>query len=196
MVRFRRPSPGQIISAREEFIESLTHDSLVIQIPYLGPEYQTAAERLLAVFDQHLKVSRDEAAYPQEYGKVIRWLNRAITELWMAAPILVVFAIVLIPLYLGGCIGTVPEYLERRFDHRVRRYFSALTLVSNIVVIPPEPCLPGRWSWSVSYLVSTCSQRHRCWRPSRLSIRPPAVSPWWCVRMCCRPSCSWSGPVS
>ncbi len=52
----------------------------------------------------------------------------------MAAPILVVFAIVLIPLYLGGRIGTVPEYLERRFDRRVRRYFSVLTLVSNIVV--------------------------------------------------------------
>ncbi len=78
---------GQIISAREEFIESLTHDSYVIQIPYLGPERKTAAERLLAVFDQHLKVSNDEhildideAAYPQEYRKVIRWLNRAITE--------------------------------------------------------------------------------------------------------------------
>jgi len=53
---------------------------------------------------------------------------------WMAAPILVVFAVVLIPLYLRGRIGTVPEYLERRFDYRVRRYFSALTLVSNIAV--------------------------------------------------------------
>uniref|UniRef100_UPI001C40474A hypothetical protein n=1 Tax=Candidatus Thiosymbion oneisti TaxID=589554 RepID=UPI001C40474A len=78
---------GQAISAREEFIESLTHDSFVIQIPYLGPEYKTAAERLLAVFDQHLKVSSDEhildideAAYPQEYRQVVRWLNRAITE--------------------------------------------------------------------------------------------------------------------
>uniref|UniRef100_UPI000B0FAC56 hypothetical protein n=1 Tax=Candidatus Thiosymbion oneisti TaxID=589554 RepID=UPI000B0FAC56 len=78
---------GQAISAREEFIESLTHDSFVIQIPYLGPEYKTAAERLLAVFDQHLIVSGDEhilnideAAYPKEYRPVIRWLNRAITE--------------------------------------------------------------------------------------------------------------------
>ncbi|WP_133510329.1 hypothetical protein [Candidatus Thiosymbion oneisti] len=78
---------GQAISAREEFIESLTHDSFVIQIPYLGPEYKTAAGRLLAIFDQHLKVSSDEhildideAAYPQEYRQVVRWLNRAITE--------------------------------------------------------------------------------------------------------------------
>jgi len=78
---------GQAISAREEFIENLTHDSFVIQIPYLGPARKTAAERLLAIFDQHLKVSNDEhildineAAYPEEYRKVIRWLNRAIPE--------------------------------------------------------------------------------------------------------------------
>jgi len=65
---------SQTISAREEFIESLTHGSFVIQIPYLGPERKTAAERLLAVFDQHLKVSGDEHilgvdeyAYPEEY---------------------------------------------------------------------------------------------------------------------------------
>ena len=45
------------------------------------------AERLLAVFDQHLKVAGDEhfldideGTYPEEYRKVIRWLNRAITE--------------------------------------------------------------------------------------------------------------------
>ena len=78
---------GQAISAREEFIESLTHDSFVIQIPYLGPAHKTAAERLLAVFDQHLKVSGDEHildvdedAYPEECQQIIRWLNRAISE--------------------------------------------------------------------------------------------------------------------
>jgi len=36
---------GQVIPAREEFIESLTHDSFVIQIPYLGLERKTAAEK-------------------------------------------------------------------------------------------------------------------------------------------------------
>jgi len=67
-------------------------------------------------------------------GAAYSWGIAVANYEWMAAPILVIFAIVLIPLYLGGRIGTVPEYLERRFDHRVRRYFSALTLVSNIVV--------------------------------------------------------------
>ena len=67
-------------------------------------------------------------------GAAYSWGIAVANYEWMAAPILVVFAIVLIPLYLRGRIGTVPEYLERRFDPRVRRYFSALTLVSNIVV--------------------------------------------------------------
>ena len=53
---------------------------------------------------------------------------------WMAAFILVFFAIFFIPYYLNSRISTVPEYLERRFDRRSRLYFSGLTLFSNIVV--------------------------------------------------------------
>ena len=67
-------------------------------------------------------------------GAAYTWGIAVANYEWMAAPILVVFAIFLMPLYLQGRIGTVPEYLELRFDARVRRYFSALTLVSNIVV--------------------------------------------------------------
>jgi SSS family solute:Na+ symporter len=67
-------------------------------------------------------------------GAAYSWGIAVANYEWMAAPILVVFAIFLIPLYLRGRVGTVPEYLERRFDGRVRRYFSALTLVSNIAV--------------------------------------------------------------
>ena len=53
---------------------------------------------------------------------------------WMAAFVLVFFAVFLIPSYLNARITTVPEFLERRFDRRSRLYFSALTLFSNIVV--------------------------------------------------------------
>lgn len=67
-------------------------------------------------------------------GAAYTWGIAVANYEWMAAPILVLFAVVLIPLYLRGRVSTVPEYLERRFDRRVRRYFSALTLVSNIVV--------------------------------------------------------------
>ena len=52
---------------------------------------------------------------------------------WMAAFILVFFAVFFIPYYLNARITTVPEFLERRFDRRSRLYFSALTLFSNII---------------------------------------------------------------
>ena len=85
--RYYDAATGEEIPAREEFIESLTHDSIVIQIPQLGPARKTATERLLAIFDQHRKVEGDshildvdEEAYPEEYRKVARWLNGAISE--------------------------------------------------------------------------------------------------------------------
>ncbi len=53
---------------------------------------------------------------------------------WMAAFVLVFFAIFIIPCYLNSKISTVPEYLEGRFDRRSRSYFSALTICSNILV--------------------------------------------------------------
>ena len=67
-------------------------------------------------------------------GAAYTWGIAVANYEWMAAPILVLMALVFAPLYLNARIGTVPEYLERRFDWRSRRYFSALTLVSNIIV--------------------------------------------------------------
>jgi SSS family solute:Na+ symporter len=67
-------------------------------------------------------------------GAAYAWGIAVANYEWMAAPILVLMALVFVPLYLRLRIGTVPEYLEHRFDARVRRYFSALTLFANIVV--------------------------------------------------------------
>lgn len=53
---------------------------------------------------------------------------------WMAAVVLVVFAVFFLPLYLRSRVYTMPELLERRYDARSRYYFSALTLVGNIVI--------------------------------------------------------------
>ena len=53
---------------------------------------------------------------------------------WMAVVILVLFAIYILPIYLNSKIYTLPEFLEKRFDKRSRYYFSALTLISNIVI--------------------------------------------------------------
>ena len=67
-------------------------------------------------------------------GAAYSWGVAVANYEWMAAPILVLMALVFVPLYLRARIGTVPEYLERRFDRRARRYVSALTLFANIVV--------------------------------------------------------------
>ena len=71
---------------KEEFIESLTHDSYVIQIPQLREKHQTAVERLLAIFDQkHITsdvhiLNIDENDYPKKYRPLIRRLQRAVSE--------------------------------------------------------------------------------------------------------------------
>jgi len=67
-------------------------------------------------------------------GAAYSWGIAVANYEWMAAPILIVFAFFLVPLYLDARIGTVPEYLEYRYDRRVRVYFSLLTIFANIVV--------------------------------------------------------------
>ncbi len=53
---------------------------------------------------------------------------------WMAAVVLIIFAIFFLPFYLRSKIYTLPEFLEKRFDARSRYYFSALTVLTNIGV--------------------------------------------------------------
>jgi SSS family solute:Na+ symporter len=53
---------------------------------------------------------------------------------WMAAVVLIIFAIFFLPFYLSSKIYTLPEFLEKRFDSRSRYYFSALTVLTNIGV--------------------------------------------------------------
>ncbi|MCB9682541.1 MAG: sodium/solute symporter [Alphaproteobacteria bacterium] len=53
---------------------------------------------------------------------------------WMAGAVLVLMSFVVVPVYLKARISTVPEYLERRFDRRLRLYFSAITIFLSIVV--------------------------------------------------------------
>jgi len=53
---------------------------------------------------------------------------------WMAAIVLVVFAVFFLPVLLRRRTFTMPEFLAGRFDDRVRTYFSALTLFLSVVV--------------------------------------------------------------
>jgi hypothetical protein len=74
------------LEGREEFIECLTHDSYIIQVPYLKDEQKTEVERMLGVFDQskmtsdHRILNIREEDYPEKYRPIIRRLQRAIAE--------------------------------------------------------------------------------------------------------------------
>jgi SSS family solute:Na+ symporter len=53
---------------------------------------------------------------------------------WTAVPMLVFFCIFLLPAVIRSQTYTMPEFLERRYDRRVRLHFALLTLVLNIFV--------------------------------------------------------------
>ncbi|MBB1088553.1 sodium/solute symporter [Lysobacter sp. SG-8] len=53
---------------------------------------------------------------------------------WMAALVLLFSALFVVPVFLGNRIRTVPELLERRFDGRLRRYLSAVSVLLSIVL--------------------------------------------------------------
>ena len=50
----------QEIDQKDPFIESLTHDSIIVQIPYLQGRTRNRLERLLHVFDQNYRTPGDE----------------------------------------------------------------------------------------------------------------------------------------
>jgi len=51
---------------------------------------------------------------------------------WMAAIVLIIFAVFFLPFYLKTKVYTMPEFLEKRYDSKARYYFSALTIIGNI----------------------------------------------------------------
>jgi len=53
---------------------------------------------------------------------------------WMAAVVLVIFAIFFLPFYLKSKVYTMPEFLERRYDTRTRYLFSGITIVGNVII--------------------------------------------------------------
>ncbi|MEM9884603.1 MAG: hypothetical protein AAF849_01840 [Bacteroidota bacterium] len=74
----------EIIHETHPFIEALTHDSIVIQIPYLKGSRRTTLEHFLSIFDQSLRIDTKghvlalkEEDYPERYRSVVRRLNKA-----------------------------------------------------------------------------------------------------------------------
>jgi hypothetical protein len=78
---------NKIIETKESFIESLTLDSYVIQIPYLTDKRRNDLEILLSVFDQRNNVDKDhhilnvkESDFPEKYRPIIRKLQKAVED--------------------------------------------------------------------------------------------------------------------
>ena len=80
---------GAEIDAAHPFIAGIHHRSHVVQIPRLRGRRRDDLERVLSIFDQgDARIERggaqvltiDESAYPQEYGFVLRQLQRAAAE--------------------------------------------------------------------------------------------------------------------
>ena len=71
----------------EEFIELLTHEGIIVQIPRLCSEHQSKIEEFLAVFDQSKIVHGnphflefDPATYPEKYRPIVRRLEHAVCK--------------------------------------------------------------------------------------------------------------------
>ncbi len=79
---------GKEIEEREDFIESLTHDSYVIQIPYITHKRKNDLLAILSIFDQKAKTTEgdghilriNENDFPKEYRGIIRRLQKAVAE--------------------------------------------------------------------------------------------------------------------
>lgn len=74
------------LAQKEEFIESLTHDSYIIQIRYLNDKRRTELEKLLVIFDQsnksadeHFLTINDEEI-PKRYRPLVRRLQQALAD--------------------------------------------------------------------------------------------------------------------
>ncbi|WP_372639275.1 sodium/solute symporter, partial [Fodinibius sp.] len=53
---------------------------------------------------------------------------------WTGAIMLVIFALFIAPYYIRNRLTTMPEFLERRFDHRSRFYFSVISILINVLI--------------------------------------------------------------
>ncbi len=70
------------LEGKETFIETLTHDSIIVQIPALKKQRRNDLEKALSVFEacKIQEVSINENDYPEKYKPVIRQLIKAITN--------------------------------------------------------------------------------------------------------------------
>ncbi|MFK7935603.1 MAG: hypothetical protein AB8G22_18960 [Saprospiraceae bacterium] len=84
--RYVDVSTGEVLEQKEEFVESLTHDSIIIQIRALTGKRRTELEQLLSIFDQanreqdfHILNIKEED-FHKRYRPVVRRLIKAVAS--------------------------------------------------------------------------------------------------------------------
>ena len=74
---------GEELGVRSDFIESLTHDSIIVQVGAIKrKKRKTELEKVLSVFEPGKKheISIDEDDYPEKYRPIIRRLFKAVQD--------------------------------------------------------------------------------------------------------------------
>ena len=76
-------STKETLQGKDYFIESLTHDSIIVQISAIkNKERRNKLEKILSIFEQGKihEVDINEEDYPQEYRAIIRRLKEALAD--------------------------------------------------------------------------------------------------------------------
>ncbi len=81
--RYLDHASGKPLNVKSDFVESLTHDSIIVQIEAIKRKRRkNEIEKVLSVFEQGQKheISIDENDYPENYKPIIRRLLKAVQD--------------------------------------------------------------------------------------------------------------------
>ncbi|UZO81443.1 solute:sodium symporter family transporter [Aquimarina sp. ERC-38] len=84
----------------------------------------------------------------------------------LAAIAMIVTALFLLPSYMKGGITTIPEYVEKRFDHQTKAILTVLFLSGYVIVILPSVLYSGSLAFSTMFDIPTLlgiSQKASIW---------------------------------
>lgn len=72
----------EVLEVKDEFIESLTHDAIIVQIPAVKKSRRDDLEKALSIFEPGVvhEISIKEEDYPERYRPIIRRLTQAIAK--------------------------------------------------------------------------------------------------------------------
>lgn len=90
--QYTNASTGKALAIKDQFIEKLTHDSTIIQIPKLAPSLQTTLDKMLRVFSQkyvtndgkQIKLHEDESTIKDP---ILQKIIRRLTKAWSDADV-------------------------------------------------------------------------------------------------------------